>query len=1216
MSEIKQIRKILEKKTSVDNGLNSLSNKNNNRNNIKFRNDNDTSSELELTNNSFNIKYNDKSSIEINDNEIKICNKVMKCDNILDVNNISATNIIANFLYTSNLSILNTLTSKSIECDTITSENIISDNISVLNNLVVSGEIVTNKLLANNINSKDSINIESNIINIGDSDSVVNINGNVINHKIYNTIINNKILYLNIDKYGNSIDEGNDSGIVIKGTYSDGYIKTNNDGTTFVIKAPLQTDYSYIGLIDKDNNLSITGNATFNKVITDSIVSNTISCNTIISDTVTGNNIIAENIKSNSCNIKNITSDTLESNNITVDECNVDSLLVKDIKTEKLQVSESISISNSITTSSIIANDTIETNIFNSNNISTINLFSSYIDSNEIKTDTISSNIIQSDNCHFDKIKVYNECNINGFCNINELLVQENIKAENIKAKIIESNTLIVNDNAVINTIKLSNSSSIYFDKLDLVNKVNINNLESNNIIADNITTDNITTNNIIYKGKNIENYICDNFNNIVNDNTLIDRIPLDKVIDNYSSIIYSCNVPKWTNIMSIDETKVDISSNIKFDNDLIEYFYRFYVKLENKYKKSRLMIQFKIKKKTNLNTFLFTIENATDDSDDIIYQESIVLDKNIGIDVDEIICVYFTLSDLDDPIISINLGKTLKEQIHEEGIVEIYDWKIYDQNGETYFYNSIKIEQDLECNANLIVNNNLQVKNNIVIDGDINCNNIICNNIDVYNDNADMIEHNHCDNITANNITTDTIYVNNIKSDNEIIINSSQITLGNYDADIHIYNLKTDNSNNDKINISSKSSIDIIGSVGSIIDDNDIRIDIYNDIINYRSNVKKVAHTISFDKNNMFSITKINDDIVYSKILTDKTTELSVINISADSLFANDVVSDIINGSTIETSNLIINDREEAGEAGEAGSNQSANIKAQNIIFVSNPPSLLQENKIDFQDNELVTKYYVDNYFDKNISYITSLNTLTVNNTGAINSLVSTSIKANNMESNNIKSNYAVVEKAKIENIEIKSLATIPTIKSHSIHSTFIECDNLNINDKIVFNNLMLTGNNDLYISGKTYIDNIETINISSSNNIQVKNNAIINNLDINNLNIKNSITFNKESNFNVNKISSNKITTNSIVVDKIRANNMDIDNLKVESISITAENIRGNNCSIYNLYSKDIKTDSMKCNNLFIDNECIYFYSKDYNNIKNGEIYSDENGYVKIKI
>ena len=155
--------------------------------------------------------------------------------------------------------------SNDLICNNNTTNELVVNNLtSFLSNLYVSGTAwIQNKLIVNNlIGQGDILTLNSNVINIGNSDSTVNIIGEktIINSDIVD--IQNKTITLNIDR--NNQDQGAGigdlCGIEILGLDSttNGYIKTNETATRYYIKAPLG-DKQYIGTLDLNNNLIVSG---------------------------------------------------------------------------------------------------------------------------------------------------------------------------------------------------------------------------------------------------------------------------------------------------------------------------------------------------------------------------------------------------------------------------------------------------------------------------------------------------------------------------------------------------------------------------------------------------------------------------------------------------------------------------------------------------------------------------------------------------------------------------------------------------------------------------------------------------------------------------------------------------------------------------------------------------------------------------------------------
>jgi len=127
--------------------------------------------------------------------------------------------------------------------------------------------VITLKIntITNNINSiNNTINLYGNTINIGSTNSIININGTTTYIATVNLKIKDKYITLNIDPNTNlPFDNGNLCGFEILGISGNGFIKTNNDATRYILKAPLNSDIFYISITDINNNLYISGNSLF-----------------------------------------------------------------------------------------------------------------------------------------------------------------------------------------------------------------------------------------------------------------------------------------------------------------------------------------------------------------------------------------------------------------------------------------------------------------------------------------------------------------------------------------------------------------------------------------------------------------------------------------------------------------------------------------------------------------------------------------------------------------------------------------------------------------------------------------------------------------------------------------------------------------------------------------------------------------------------------------
>ena len=115
----------------------------------------------------------------------------------------------------------------------------------------------------------NNIDILANNITIGSINSIINIYGTT-NYIFKNSsVYQNKTLVLNYDVNSEqAIDTGTLSGIVIKGIYNDGYIKTSTDASRFLLRTPNDIIDKYIATTDINNNLFISGTTVLNDNVT------------------------------------------------------------------------------------------------------------------------------------------------------------------------------------------------------------------------------------------------------------------------------------------------------------------------------------------------------------------------------------------------------------------------------------------------------------------------------------------------------------------------------------------------------------------------------------------------------------------------------------------------------------------------------------------------------------------------------------------------------------------------------------------------------------------------------------------------------------------------------------------------------------------------------------------------------------------------------------
>jgi hypothetical protein len=133
--------------------------------------------------------------------------------------------------------------------------------------------IGTNDDIPNNIINIGNTNMKENTINIGNPLSSVNING-LLTFSYFEIVrekLEEPILEINKgwEKYPSMPNmRGNNAGIQIDCSGGNGYIKTNCDGTRFVIKAPQDPNWGYIAIFDPSDNMKIKGNLVVDNILT------------------------------------------------------------------------------------------------------------------------------------------------------------------------------------------------------------------------------------------------------------------------------------------------------------------------------------------------------------------------------------------------------------------------------------------------------------------------------------------------------------------------------------------------------------------------------------------------------------------------------------------------------------------------------------------------------------------------------------------------------------------------------------------------------------------------------------------------------------------------------------------------------------------------------------------------------------------------------------
>jgi len=433
----------------------------------------------------------------------KLLEKYRKMINLSELDTVGNNTNIKSNLVISNLTILTDAFFNNniiINADIKTSNNIIvKDSIihNITNNLTYSKVITSNSIIntdniyvnnnlnTNNYNSNNSITILSNLNNVNmtcnniicnviTSFSPISINSNNINFICnginFNGIIN-KLSFNNINIYDKKIllnndfinntglDVGNDSGFNIYGN-NIGFIKTNTNNTSFILKPPNGTVNNLL-TTDKLFNLNISGNT---NILGKLSLYKNINCDNI---NIFNNCTINSFLYSGTVN----TSIGLFGNSLFV-ENNTDLITAK---TNNLVVNNDSVFQDTLymTSTNIMNTILCDNNIF-STSLSTIN--------NDLKVKTNFTNV---------NAFIMNDIN-------NTSMVTYNINGKNMKTNNITIMTLLNSNNVNCNNIIITNNSIV---KNDYYTN-NFNN------------TSNTTSNTLIFYGTVVINQISEYYIN------------------------------------------------------------------------------------------------------------------------------------------------------------------------------------------------------------------------------------------------------------------------------------------------------------------------------------------------------------------------------------------------------------------------------------------------------------------------------------------------------------------------------------------------------------------------------------------------------------------------------------------------------------------------------------------------------------------------------
>jgi len=363
-------------------------------------------------------------------------NMIINGDTVVENNlHVNDTMLILENINSNNISISNNTTI--LGTIYISGTTIINGNTTIMNNFFIENDLICDNLLQcdNIIGKNDTISIIGNIINIGNSNSVINILGTTYYGSSNDFIISDKLISLNINKdTGLGIDIGNNSGIELYSNLGNGYIKTNNTADRFIIRPPGKITDRYIATVDLSNNLNVSNDSVFYQDVT------------ILSSLyVSGDTVI-----SNNCTIGstlNVNNEIIFNNDVTVNS----NIIGSDGIFNNISINNNLYVSNN---SIIYGNATINGIMYVSGNISINN------------DSTILSNI-----------------NVSGSAICNGTLT--------IGSSLTVDGSTIINNNLTINSDLFVNGDTIINGNATILSNINISN--------DSVITGSVTVSNNLY---------------------------------------------------------------------------------------------------------------------------------------------------------------------------------------------------------------------------------------------------------------------------------------------------------------------------------------------------------------------------------------------------------------------------------------------------------------------------------------------------------------------------------------------------------------------------------------------------------------------------------------------------------------------------------------------------------------------------------------------
>jgi len=366
-------------------------------------------------------------------NEVNIDNTVLRLNSSELLGDFTVSNKLHVVEINSNIinsdSILSTINElESITSTSITSDEIASNTVTTVKYNDDDGNEIENDL---DITGK-VLNILSDTINIGNSQSIINILGTTYYSFVSQVIIKDNIITVNGEKdiNGNKkpVDNGFNCGIEILGTNGNGHIITNTTGDKYYIKAPLSPKQDYIATLDSltsnftlASNFSVTGSCYFQGTVNFYTQTNFFCDITLynINDTDLNNK---ENIQDGSILFNS------DSNNILVYHSNKWNSII----TASLDGTSGDFVSDDLNASSI----------------------------------TVKSSLMLTDTAIFTSHRI----NVIGTAVTNDLIVKNDADIKKIVSENIQSDIIIAKNNLQVNTITSRENETLMTIDADIIN--------------------------------------------------------------------------------------------------------------------------------------------------------------------------------------------------------------------------------------------------------------------------------------------------------------------------------------------------------------------------------------------------------------------------------------------------------------------------------------------------------------------------------------------------------------------------------------------------------------------------------------------------------------------------------------------------------------------------------------------------------------------------